>query len=176
MVISVLNDIDFLLKWPEPCPDSGGECLIVLQISRERWSIRGWKASSLHFDISHMNRFYLYHLFAVFGVVLRDGRVIEEQLLRKIVQRLQGGLVCKAHRPLHHSTLGSRVIQEKKKHRYVEVTIATFTRRRRQANVEQIGQSRPDSGLGLSHFQCKSLQTHVRCSLPARQWIAPKVV
>ena len=29
--------------------------------------------------------------------------------------------------------------------------------------------SRPNSGLGLSHFQCESLQTRLSCSLPARQ-------
>jgi len=32
-----------------------------------------------------------------------------EQLLRRTVQRSQGGLVFKAHRLLYHSTLGSRV-------------------------------------------------------------------
>ena len=39
---------------------------------------------------------------------------IEEQLLRKIVKRLLGGLVFKAHRLLCHSILGSRVIKKKK--------------------------------------------------------------
>ena len=32
------------------------------------------------------------------------------------VKRLQGGLVFRAHRFLHHPTLGSRVIKKKKKH------------------------------------------------------------
>jgi len=31
------------------------------------------------------------------------------------VKRFRGGLVCKAHRLLYHSTLGSRVIKKKKK-------------------------------------------------------------
>ena len=34
---------------------------------------------------------------------------IYEQLLRRIVERFQGGLVIKAHRLVSHSTLGSRV-------------------------------------------------------------------
>jgi len=38
-----------------------------------------------------------------------------EQLLRRNVKRLRGGLVFKAHRLLYHSTLGLRVIQKKKK-------------------------------------------------------------
>ena len=35
-------------------------------------------------------------------------------VLRRNVQRFRGGLVCKAHRLLHHSTLGLRVITKKK--------------------------------------------------------------
>jgi len=31
------------------------------------------------------------------------------------VKRFRGGLVCKAHRLLYHSTLGLRVIKKKKK-------------------------------------------------------------
>jgi hypothetical protein len=38
---------------------------------------------------------------------------IKEQLLRRNVKRFRGGLVCKAHRRLYHSNLGSRVRQEK---------------------------------------------------------------
>ena len=34
-------------------------------------------------------------------------------LLHRNVQRFRGGLVCKAHRLLYHSTLGLRVIQKK---------------------------------------------------------------
>ena len=34
-------------------------------------------------------------------------------LLRRNVKRFRGGLVFKAHRPLYHSTLGSRVIKKK---------------------------------------------------------------
>jgi len=33
------------------------------------------------------------------------------------VKRFRGGLVFKAHRPLYHSTLGSRVIQKKRRSR-----------------------------------------------------------
>ena len=35
-------------------------------------------------------------------------------MLRRNVKRFRGGLVYKAHRLLHHSTLGSRVIKKKK--------------------------------------------------------------
>ena len=35
---------------------------------------------------------------------------VQEQVLRRIVKRLQGGLLCKV---LYHSTLGSRVIKTK---------------------------------------------------------------
>ena len=41
--------------------------------------------------------------------------LIQEQLRRRIVKRFRGGLVCKAHRLLFHSTLGSRVIHKIKK-------------------------------------------------------------
>ena len=34
-----------------------------------------------------------------------------------------------------------------------------------RANLEHISQSRPESGLGLSHFQYESLENHLRCSL-----------
>jgi len=37
------------------------------------------------------------------------------QLLHRNVLRFQGGLVFKAHRLLYHSTLGLRVIKQKKK-------------------------------------------------------------
>ena len=37
------------------------------------------------------------------------------QLLHKKVQRFRGGLVFKAHRLLHHSTLGLKVMKKKKK-------------------------------------------------------------
>jgi len=40
---------------------------------------------------------------------------ISEQLLHRNVKRFQGGLVFKAHRWLHHSTLGSRVIKKKRR-------------------------------------------------------------
>ena len=39
---------------------------------------------------------------------------IWEQLLSRNVERFRGGLVVKAHRLLHHSTLGSRVTKKKK--------------------------------------------------------------
>ena len=38
-----------------------------------------------------------------------------------------------------------------------------------RANLAQICQSRPDSGLGLSHFRSESLEHHLSYSLPARQ-------
>ena len=41
--------------------------------------------------------------------------VAEEKLLRRNVKRFRRGLVLKGHRPLYHSTLGSRVIKKKKK-------------------------------------------------------------
>ena len=37
------------------------------------------------------------------------------QLLRIDVKRFRGGLVFKAHRLMYHPTLGSRVMQKKKK-------------------------------------------------------------
>ena len=40
---------------------------------------------------------------------------IEEQLLRRNVNRFRGGLVFKAHRLVYYSTLGLRVIKEKKR-------------------------------------------------------------
>ena len=39
------------------------------------------------------------------------------QLLHRNVQRFRGGLVFKAHRLLHHSALGLRVIKKEKKER-----------------------------------------------------------
>ena len=39
---------------------------------------------------------------------------IQEQLLRRKVKRFTGGLVFKAHRLLHHSTIGLRVTKKKK--------------------------------------------------------------
>ena len=53
------------------------------------------------------------------GTVLNSRKTLdpEEQLLYRIVQRFRGGLVFKAHRLLYHSTLGLRVIQQKRKRR-----------------------------------------------------------
>ena len=45
------------------------------------------------------------------------GYSIEEQVLRINVKRFRGGPVFKAHRPVYHSTLGSRVIKKKSKYR-----------------------------------------------------------
>ena len=42
---------------------------------------------------------------------------IQKQLRSRNVKRFRGGLVSKAHRPVYHSTLGSRVIQKKKQQR-----------------------------------------------------------
>ena len=55
---------------------------------------------------------------------------IEEQLLRRCVKRFRGGLVSKAHRPLHHSTLGSRVIKKKKRAWSPPYTRQRFNRQR----------------------------------------------
>jgi len=41
---------------------------------------------------------------------------IQEQLLRRNVKRFRGGLVFKAHRLLHHSAPGLRVIKKKKRY------------------------------------------------------------
>ena len=38
-----------------------------------------------------------------------------EPLLYRNVQRFRGGLACKAHRLLYHSSLGLRIIQKEKK-------------------------------------------------------------
>jgi len=43
---------------------------------------------------------------------------VPHQLLSRNVERFRGGLVFKAHRLLHHSTLGSSVIKKKKKKPY----------------------------------------------------------
>jgi hypothetical protein len=40
---------------------------------------------------------------------------IQEQLLRRIVNRFRGGLVFKAHRLLYHSSLGSSVTKKRQK-------------------------------------------------------------
>ena len=42
-------------------------------------------------------------------------RMAASQQLYRNVQRFRGGLVCKAHRLVHHSTLGLRVIKQKKR-------------------------------------------------------------
>ena len=55
---------------------------------------------SLDLSLSHSIRV------VIGGAVIKEGRV---------VQRFRGGLVFKAHRLLHHSTLGLRVIKKKKK-------------------------------------------------------------
>ena len=44
------------------------------------------------------------------------------QVLRRNVKRFRGGLVCKAHRLLYHSTLGLRVIKKKKKRSDLQVS------------------------------------------------------
>ena len=47
------------------------------------------------------------------------------RLLHRNVQRFRGGLVCKAHRLLYHSTLGLRVITKKKKSTFLGPFIRT---------------------------------------------------
>ena len=51
--------------------------------------------------------------------------------------------VCKAHRLLHHSTLGSRVIKKKKKSLAINATLTVTT-----SHVTHLRQSRPNSGFG----------------------------
>ena len=46
---------------------------------------------------------------------LVGGYLIQEQLLSRNVERFRGGLVSEAHRWFCHSTLGSRVMNKKKK-------------------------------------------------------------
>ena len=48
------------------------------------------------------------------GTAFLRVHALEEQLLSRNVERCRGGLVLKAHRWLHHSTLASRVIQQKR--------------------------------------------------------------
>jgi len=59
---------------------------------------------------------------------LPSGISIEEQPLGRNVKRFRGGLVFKAHRLLYHSTLGSRVINTKKK---IELVVSSPCKRRR---------------------------------------------
>ena len=43
-----------------------------------------------------------------------DDKWVRGGLPRRLLKRFRGGLVVKAHRPLYHSTLGSKVIKKKK--------------------------------------------------------------
>jgi hypothetical protein len=49
---------------------------------------------------------------------------IEEQLLSRNVERIRGGLVVKALKWLHHSTLGSKVVKKKKKNLLLAATLS----------------------------------------------------
>jgi hypothetical protein len=51
----------------------------------------------------------------VSGLRVSELRVKGSQPLGRHVKQFQAGLVVKAHRPVHHSTLGWRAIQKKKK-------------------------------------------------------------
>ena len=53
---------------------------------------------------------YTLHALTIF---YRAHHILEQDLLRRNVQRFQGGLACKAHRLIYHSTLGLRVVKEK---------------------------------------------------------------
>ena len=53
---------------------------------------------------------------------------IQERLLHRNVQRFRGGLVCKAHRPFYHSTLGLRVIKKNGCSRYAQISEQDMTR------------------------------------------------
>ena len=48
------------------------------------------------------------------------------QLLRRNVKRFRGGLVCKAHRLLYHSTLGLRVKEEEEEEAVPEPLFQRF--------------------------------------------------
>ena len=52
-----------------------------------------------------------------------------EEPLRRIVKRFRGGLVCKVHGLSYHSTLGSKVIEKKKK----SVLLSCETRKRMES-------------------------------------------
>ena len=52
---------------------------------------------------------------------------IDDRILCRNVKRFQGGLVVKAHRLLYHSTLGSRVIKQKKKKKIDDRKFLRFT-------------------------------------------------
>ena len=52
--------------------------------------------------------------FFIGNLLVRIHLPIQEQLLRRNVEQFPEGLVFKAHRLVHHSTLGSRVIKKKK--------------------------------------------------------------
>jgi hypothetical protein len=78
----------------------------------------------------------------------------------------------KAHRRLYHLTLGSREIKKKKdrddgegERRGREII---RSKHRCRANLARIRQPRPDSSLGLSHFQCLRMlhvyRIHCTCS------------
>ena len=71
------------------------------------------------------------------------------------VQRFRGGLVCKAHRLVYHSTLGLRLIKKKKKKK-IGVAAANPFRRTTLQNLDRCGAQRYKwtatnaPGLGLS--------------------------
>ena len=50
---------------------------------------------------------------SLYAWIRLEGRGLDRALLRRNVKRFRGGLVFQAHRLLHHSTLGSRVIKTK---------------------------------------------------------------
>jgi len=91
------------------------------------------------------------------GVVVRVFSEIGVQVVQGLGFR--GGLVFKAHRLVYHSTLGLRVIKQKKVYGFArdawtsKELLVLSTRGR--ANMAHIRQPRPGSGLG---FQTKALK------------------
>ena len=68
----------------------------------KRVRARFWPWLAPFFRCEHLKPSHLFH------------DCSEERLLSSHVERFRGGLVCKAHRLVYRSTLGSRVIKKKK--------------------------------------------------------------
>ena len=64
---------------------------------------------------------------------------IQEQLLYIIVKRFRKGLVCKAHRVVYYSTLGSRVIKKKRRQAPVALGIGPKLIRTRKTRPTSLG-------------------------------------
>ena len=98
-----------------------------------RWAATAWSRTSLLSVLSHKRSLYLSQTLSLplilmcacsFSLILpppfsfsHPVRVNAGQVgvLRRNVKRLRGGLVCKAHRRVYHSTRGSRGMMKRKK-------------------------------------------------------------